>query len=156
MSGAVQPASSMRCLISGTAAAASGTLTVTRTISEPASAQLDALPRRRRRIGGVGHRHRLHDDGGAAADRDGADADRYRGVPASEAEHSPILSGSRGQTLRLGARSPAGRRGTVQVLIGQRTCRPAQPPERIGAEHGYAIGVVPECARVARDEPAAG
>ena len=38
MSGAVQPASSMRCLISGTAAAASGVLTVTRTISEPASA----------------------------------------------------------------------------------------------------------------------
>ena len=38
MSGAVTPASSMRCLISGTAAAASGTLTVTRTISEPASA----------------------------------------------------------------------------------------------------------------------
>src|SRR6185436_5783413 len=38
MSGASQPASSIRCLISGTAAAASGTLTVTRTISEPASA----------------------------------------------------------------------------------------------------------------------
>src|SRR4029079_3321350 len=38
MSGAVTPASSMRCLISGTACAASGRLTVTRTISEPASA----------------------------------------------------------------------------------------------------------------------
>ena len=38
MSGAAQPASSIRCLISGTAAAASGTLTVTRTISDPASA----------------------------------------------------------------------------------------------------------------------
>src|SRR5204863_6966771 len=38
MSGASHPASSIRCLISGTAAAASGTLTVTRTISEPASA----------------------------------------------------------------------------------------------------------------------
>ena len=38
MSGAVTPASSMRCLISGTAAAASGMLTVTRTISDPASA----------------------------------------------------------------------------------------------------------------------
>lgn len=37
MSGAVQPASIIRCLISGTAAAASGTLTVTRTISDPAS-----------------------------------------------------------------------------------------------------------------------
>ena len=38
MSGAVQPASSIRCLISGTAAAASGRFTVTRTISDPASA----------------------------------------------------------------------------------------------------------------------
>src|SRR5262249_513794 len=38
MSGAVQPASSMRCLISGTAAAASGRFTVTRTISDPAFA----------------------------------------------------------------------------------------------------------------------
>src|SRR5688500_1026209 len=38
MSGAAQPASSMRCLISGTAAAASGTLTVTCTSSGPASA----------------------------------------------------------------------------------------------------------------------
>src|SRR5436190_7901215 len=38
MSGAVTPASSIRRLISGTAAAASGTFTVTRTISEPASA----------------------------------------------------------------------------------------------------------------------
>ena len=38
MSGAVTPASSIRCLISGTAAAACGTFTVTRTISDPASA----------------------------------------------------------------------------------------------------------------------
>src|SRR5215467_15524868 len=38
MMGAVQPASRMRFLISGTAAAASGTFTVQRTISEPASA----------------------------------------------------------------------------------------------------------------------
>src|SRR5216117_2341534 len=38
MSGASHPASSIRCLISGTAAAASGRFTVTRTISEPASA----------------------------------------------------------------------------------------------------------------------
>ena len=38
MSGAVQPASSIRRLISGTAAAASGRFTVTRTISDPASA----------------------------------------------------------------------------------------------------------------------
>ena len=38
MSGAMTPAAIIRCLISGTAAAASGRLTVTRTISEPASA----------------------------------------------------------------------------------------------------------------------
>src|SRR5262245_14167503 len=38
MSGAVTPASSMRRLISGTAAAASGRFTVTRTISDPACA----------------------------------------------------------------------------------------------------------------------
>jgi hypothetical protein len=40
--------------------------------------ELDALTRRRRRVGRVGHRHRLHDDGSAAADEDGADphADR--------------------------------------------------------------------------------
>ena len=40
--------------------------------------QLDALPRGRRRIRRVGHRHRLHDDRGAAADGDVADADRAR------------------------------------------------------------------------------
>ena len=45
MSGASQPASSIRCLISGTAAAASGTLTVTRTISDPGFGQLDDLLR---------------------------------------------------------------------------------------------------------------
>src|SRR2546423_14148161 len=39
MSGAVQPASSIRCLISGTLAAASGRFTVTRTISDPAPAR---------------------------------------------------------------------------------------------------------------------
>src|ERR1700740_3564141 len=38
MIGALQPAASSRFLISGTAAAASGTFTVQRTISEPASA----------------------------------------------------------------------------------------------------------------------
>ena len=38
MSGAVTPASSIRCLISGIASAAAGTFTVTRTISDPASA----------------------------------------------------------------------------------------------------------------------
>ena len=38
MSGAATPASSIRCLISGTARAATSTLTVTRTSSDPASA----------------------------------------------------------------------------------------------------------------------
>ena len=38
MSGAATPASTIRRLISGTAAAASGRFTVTRTISDPASA----------------------------------------------------------------------------------------------------------------------
>ena len=38
MRGAVQPASRIRCLISGTAAAASVLFTVTRTISDPAAA----------------------------------------------------------------------------------------------------------------------
>ena len=74
MSGAVHPASSMRCLISGTAAAASGRLTVTRTISDPASASsmhCARWPCIRR----VGHRHRLDDDGRTAADLDVADTD---------------------------------------------------------------------------------
>ena len=62
MSGAVQPASSIRCLISGTAAAASGRFTVTRTISEPASASSMHCCAVAGRIGRVGHRHRLHDD----------------------------------------------------------------------------------------------
>ena len=81
MSGAVQPASSMRCLISGTAAAASGRLTVTRTISEPAChssmhcCAVDAGIRR------VGHRHRLHDDRRAAADGDVADLDADGAMP---------------------------------------------------------------------------
>ena len=75
MSGAAQPASSIRCLISGTAAAASGTFTVTRTSSDPASASSMHCARRRRRIGRVGHRHRLHDDRRAAADEDAANFD---------------------------------------------------------------------------------
>ena len=40
--------------------------------------QLDALLRRGRGIRGVGHGHRLDDDGRAAADLDGADADADR------------------------------------------------------------------------------
>ena len=35
--------------------------------------QLDALLRGRARVGGVGHRHRLHDDRRAAADLDATD-----------------------------------------------------------------------------------
>ena len=70
MSGAVQPASSMRCLISGTAAAASGSVHRDAHHLRPGLRQLDALLRRRARIGRVGHRHRLHDDRRAAADLD--------------------------------------------------------------------------------------
>ena len=73
MSGAVQPASSIRCLISGTAAAASGRLTVIRTISDPASASSTHCCAVPARVGGVGHRHRLHDDRRAAADLNGGD-----------------------------------------------------------------------------------
>src|SRR5512132_766748 len=68
MRGTVQPAFSIRCLISGTAAAASGVFTVTRTISDPASAS--SMHCGGFRIGRVGHRHRLHDDGCTAADLD--------------------------------------------------------------------------------------
>ena len=82
MSGAVQPASSMRCLISGTAAAASGVLTVTRTISDPASASSTHCRAVARRVGRVGHRHALDDDGRAAADLDGADVDGNGAVEA--------------------------------------------------------------------------
>ena len=35
--------------------------------------ELDALERRRARVGSIGHRHRLNDDGRAAADLDAAD-----------------------------------------------------------------------------------
>ena len=64
----------MRCLISGTAAAASGRLTVTRTISEPPP-PARCTARRACRIGRVGHRHRLDDDRRAAAHLNGPDAD---------------------------------------------------------------------------------
>ena len=67
MIGALQPASSIRFLISGTAAAASGTFTVQRTISDPASASSSVCFSvvcnvRRIRVG-----HGLHDDGRASA-----------------------------------------------------------------------------------------
>ena len=95
MSGAVQPASSIRCLISGTAAAASGRFTVTRTISEPASASsmhCCAVPAG---VGRVGHRHRLHDDRRAAADLDAADADADRAVQPGDRWRRPSLSTGR-------------------------------------------------------------
>ena len=75
MSGASHPASSMRCLISGTAAAASGTFTVTRTISEPACQSSITCCAVALRVRGVRHRHRLHDDRRTAADLDAADTD---------------------------------------------------------------------------------
>ncbi len=59
----------------GTAFAASSRSTVMRTISEPArarSADWRAVPSTSRRVG-VGHR--LHDDGGIAANDDAADVD---------------------------------------------------------------------------------
>ncbi len=72
MSGAVQPASSIRRLISGTAAAASGRLTVMRTISDPASASSMHCVAVAARVRRVGHRHRLDDNRRAAADLHGA------------------------------------------------------------------------------------
>ena len=87
MSGAVQPASSIRCLISGTAAAASGRLTVTRTISEPASHSSMHCCAVARGIRRVGHRHRLHDDGRAAADGDVADANGHGAMSVVELDH---------------------------------------------------------------------
>ena len=79
MSGASHPASTIRCLISGTAAAASGRLTVTRTISDPASASSTHWVGRRSRVGGIRQRHRLDDDGRAATHLNAADlhADRF-------------------------------------------------------------------------------
>ena len=72
------PASSIRCLISGTAAAASGRLTVIRTSSEPACASSMHCRGGRVDVGRVGVGHRLHGDGRAAADLDRTDlyADR--------------------------------------------------------------------------------
>ncbi len=60
----------------GTAAAASSVFTVTRTSSEPASASSRTWRRRRLDVRRVGVGHRLDDDGHAAADGDGTDADR--------------------------------------------------------------------------------
>ena len=84
MSGAVQPASSIRCLISGTAAAASGRFTVTRTISEPAAASSMHCSAVARDVGRVRHGHRLDDDRRAAADLDATDLDPDRPVKSDE------------------------------------------------------------------------
>ena len=90
MRGAVQPASSIRCLISGTVAAASGRLTVTRTISDPASASSMHCRAVAGRIGGVGHRHRLHDDRRAAAHLDVADPDADSAVQPCNRWHALV------------------------------------------------------------------
>ena len=76
----MQPASSIRCLISGTAAAASGTLTVTRTISDPASASSMHWRAVAGSVGGVGHGHRLDHHRCAAADLYTADAHADRSM----------------------------------------------------------------------------
>ena len=59
--------------ISGTAAAASSLFTVIRTIWEPAFARAATCAAVRARIGRVGVRHRLDDDGLGRADEDAAD-----------------------------------------------------------------------------------
>ena len=70
MSGAVQPASSMRCLISGTARRGFRQVDGDAHHLGSGFGQLDALRRRAARIGRIGHRHRLDDDRRAAADLD--------------------------------------------------------------------------------------
>ena len=67
----------MRFLISGTAAAASGMLTVMRTSSEPARASSMHWVAVDFDVDGVGVRHRLDDDGRAAADHHLADPDPH-------------------------------------------------------------------------------
>ena len=73
MSGAVTPASSMRRLISGTACGRFRHVHGDPHHLRAGLRQLDALLRGAGRVGRVRHRHRLHDDGRAAADLDGAD-----------------------------------------------------------------------------------
>ena len=67
-------------MISGTAAAASGTLTVTRTISDPAAASAATWVDRAGDVGRVGAGHRLHDHGRAAAHLDVTDLDANRAM----------------------------------------------------------------------------
>ena len=61
--------------ISGSAAASSFFGTATRTSSQPADASAAICAGRRLDVVRLRQRHRLHDDGRAAADRDAADAD---------------------------------------------------------------------------------
>ena len=75
MSGAVQPASSMRLLDLGHRGRGFGQVDGDAHHLGAGLGELDALLRGGRRIGRVGHRHRLHDDRRAAADLDAADAD---------------------------------------------------------------------------------
>ena len=64
--------------ISGTAAAASSVLTVTRTSCEPGVRQAGDLDGGRVGVGGVRVGHRLHDDRVRATDEDAADVDADR------------------------------------------------------------------------------
>ena len=145
------PASSIRLLISGHGRAASGTLTVTRTISEPACGELDALRGRRGDVGRVGVRHRLDDDRRAAADLDGADRGRRRcdGERANPCDRKIYQRTARRAAIRdiFALQVPANKGGTVRrnvaamlalaaVLGGSARAQekpPEKPPEK-GAE----------------------
>ena len=93
----LEPASSMRCLISGTAAAASGTLTVMRTISEPASASSMHCCAVARDVGGVGVRHRLDDDGRTAAHLNVTDLHAHRRVARPDCHEANLPEGRDGK-----------------------------------------------------------
>ena len=85
MIGTSTPRSRTFATISGTAAAASSVLTVTRTSCEPAWASARDLDRRRVRVRGVRVGHRLDDDRVRRPDEDAADVDRD-GWPADRPE----------------------------------------------------------------------
>ena len=76
--GTVTPMSASLPAISGTAAAASSLLTVTRTSCEPRCASALDLQRRSGGVGSVGVRHRLDDDGMGGPNGDATDQDRGR------------------------------------------------------------------------------
>ena len=79
--------------ISGTAAAASSVLTVTRTSCEPGVGEPRDLDRRRVGVRGVGVRHRLDDDRVGAAHEDAADVDAD-GRPARRPQHVGRVMGA--------------------------------------------------------------